>query len=357
LQALQKLIFRFIFEHHKPREQLNKLSRNIAFLIFAFTAKMTFSQDVSFSQFYANPMYLNPAFAGSAGIPRIGLQYRNQWSGFDNAFSTYSASFDIPVEKLQGGIGGYVINDAQADGILTSLQFNLSYAVFLRISESYYLNAAIQGGYYQNSLNTSRLVFADNLDPYYGNHGTSGELATLNDPNHQFADFSAGLMMYSERLFFGLAAHHLTEPNQSFYQGGEEVAPLERKYTAHFGAKLPVYLHGFNRKKFDISPQIIAQFQGVNQQVNYGLFATKRGLIAGTWFRQNFGFRYNAMIFVVGFMKKSWQFYYSYDFTVSGLRGNAGSTHEVSLTFLLNKSERNKNLPFFNQYEEEFGIR
>jgi type IX secretion system PorP/SprF family membrane protein len=333
------------------------LRNTCLFFLFVIYANKAISQDVSFSQFYANPMYLNPAFAGSAGIPRVGLQYRNQWGGFENAFGTYTASFDIPVEKLQGGLGGYFLNDVQADGILKSMQFNLSYAVFLRISEKFMLNGAVQAGYFQNSLNTSRLIFSDNLDPYNGNHGTSGELATLTDPNHRFFDFSTGLMMYSERLFFGLAAHHLTEPNQSFYQGSDNVAPLERKFTAHFGAKLPVYLYGHNRKKFDISPQVITQIQGIYQQFNYGLFATKRGLIAGAWFRQNFGFRYDAMILVAGFLKRSWQFYYSYDFTVSGLRGYAGNTHEVSFTFLLNKPERNKILPFFNQYEEEFGIR
>ena len=336
---------------------MNKLRLELVVFCVVVFAALAHSQDVSFSQFYANPMYLNPAFAGSAGIPRVGLQYRNQWSGFDNAFTTYSASFDIPVEKLQGGLGGYLINDAQADGILKTLQLNLSYAVFLQVSENYHLNAAIQAGYFQNSLNTSRLIFADNLDPYTGSSGESGELATLTDPNYQFFDVSAGLLMYSERLFFGLAAHHLTEPDQSFYEGAEEVSPLNRKFTAHFGAKLPVYIYGHQRKKFDISPQVVTQFQGKFQQFNYGLFATKRGLIAGTWFRQNFGFRYDAVILVLGFMKCSWQFYYSYDFTVSGLRGNSGSTHEVSLTFLLNQPEKRKILPFFIQYEEEFGIR
>ena len=29
------------------------------------------AQDVGFSQFYANPLYLNPAFAGSKVAPRI----------------------------------------------------------------------------------------------------------------------------------------------------------------------------------------------------------------------------------------------------------------------------------------------
>lgn len=327
------------------------------FLFLLMCSGIAFSQDISFSQFYANPLYLNPAFSGSVGVPRVALQYRNQWHSFNNAFTTYSAAFDIPVKKLQGGIGGYLLNDAQADGILKMLQINLSYAVFIRLSENYRLHGALQAGYNQNSLNTSRLVFADNLDPNYGNHGSSGELATLTDPNFAFVDFSAGILIYSQRLFYGIAAHHLTEPNQSFYQGIDEFARLDRKYSAHFGARLPVYLYGHNRKKFDISPQFIAQIQGKSQQLNYGIFATKSGITIGTWFRQNFGLRYDAVIFMVGFMKRSWQINYSYDFTVSGLRGASGGTSEISLTFLLNRAEDSKILPFFNQYEEEFGVR
>lgn len=336
---------------------MRKKFQHSIFLFFIMYTGITFSQDISFSQFYANPLYLNPAFSGSVGVPRIALQYRNQWSGFDNAFATYSAAFDMPVEKLQGGIGGYILNDSQADGILKTLQVNFSYAVFIRLSENYRLHGALQAGYNQNSLNTSRLVFADNLDSNYGNHGTSTEVATLTDPNFGYADFSLGVLMYSKSLFYGIAASHLTEPNQSFYQGEGEVAKLYRKYTAHFGARLPVYLYGHNRKKFDISPQVVMQLQGDFQQFNYGLFATKYGLTIGTWFRQNFGLRYDALIFLVGFMKKSWQFNYSYDFTVSGLRGASGGTSEISLTFLLNKTDKSKLLPFFNQYEEEFGVR
>jgi len=336
---------------------VRRIFQNTIFFFFVMCTGIAFSQDISFSQFYANPLYLNPAFSGSVGVPRVALQYRNQWSGFNNAFTTYSAAFDMPVQKLQGGIGGYILNDAQADGILNTLQFNLSYSVFIQLSENYRLHGALQAGFNQNSLNTEKLIFADNLDPYYGNHGSSAELATLTDPNYSFVDFSSGVLMYSKRLFYGIAVHHLTEPNQSFYSGNEDVAKLDRKYTAHFGARLPVYLYGHNRKKFDISPQLIVQSQGQFRQFNYGIFATKYGLTAGTWFRQNFGFRYDAVIFMVGFMKKSWQFNYSYDFTISGLRADSGGTSEVSLTFLLNTSAKSKFLPFFNQYEEEFGVR
>ncbi len=320
----------------------------------AWTASV-WAQDVSFSQFYSNPLYLNPAFAGTIGVPRVALQYRNQWHAFDNAFNTYSAAFDMPVEKLGGGLGFNLINDAQANGALNSLQLNVAYAVNVRLSENYFFNGGIQVGYHQQSLKAGDLVFADNLDVNFGSHGVSGEMAYLNDPNYSFVDLSTGVLVYSKRLFLGLAAHHLNEPNQSFISGGESNVKLNRKYSAHLGARLPVYLYGHHRKKFDISPQLIFQKQGEFDQINYGLFAAKRGVAAGAWFRQNFGMRYDAVIFLVGFVRKKWQFTYTYDMTVSGLWGDSGGTSEISMSFLLREIKKGKTLPFFDRYEEEFG--
>ena len=326
------------------------------FLIFNSWALLCSAQDVSFSQFYANPLYLNPAFAGSVGVPRTALQYRNQWHQFNEAFTTYSVAFDVPVKKLQGGVGLHVMNDAQANQLLNAVQINGAYAVYIQLNENYRLHGGLQAGIHQNSLRVNELVFPDNVDINYGNHGISGEIGYLTDPNYSFVDFSTGMLVYSNRIFFGLAAHHLTEPNQSYISGSLDAGKLYRKYSLHFGAQLPVYRHGHWRKKFDVSPQLIFQQQGGFTQINYGMFLTKKGLTAGTWFRQNFGLRYDAVIFLVGFFKKKWQFTYSYDMTVSGLWGDTGGTSEISLTFLLKEITSKKELPFFNKYEEEFGI-
>ena len=69
------------------------------------------AQDVGFSQFYANPLYLNPAFAGSKVAPRISLTYRAQWPGLVSAFTTVSASYDQYIPDLHGGIGAIVLSD------------------------------------------------------------------------------------------------------------------------------------------------------------------------------------------------------------------------------------------------------
>ncbi|WP_423129717.1 PorP/SprF family type IX secretion system membrane protein [Gaoshiqia sp. Z1-71] len=326
----------------------------IIFFLLLSGFPVVFGQDVSFSQYYANPLYLNPAFAGSAGVPRVALQYRDQWQQFDQAYTTYSAAIDLPVNFLQGGIGIHVLNDAQAGNMLNSFQINGSYSVYIRLNEAFKLHGALQSGYNQNSIDVNKLVFADNLDINYGHHGSTAEVIT--EPNHSFVDFSTGLLVYSKRLFFGGALHHLTEPKMSYSTGSDQQGKLDRKYTAHAGARLPVFRYGHLRRKFDVSPQLIAQKQGVSTQINYGMFAMKHGLTAGAWFRQNFGIRYDAMILLVGFVNKRMQFTYSYDWTLSGLSAASGGTSEISLTFLLKESRKNYELPFFSPYDDSFGV-
>lgn len=316
--------------------------------VFATTA-----QDVSFSQFYASPLYLNPAFAGSVEIPRFTVQYRNQWHAFNNAYTTYNAAFDFPVEKLGGGLGVFLLNDAQANNMLNSMQVNVAYSVHVRLSEKFRLNGGIQGGLIYNSLKVRELVFPDNLAAQSGSRAVSGELQYLTEPDYFFPDFSAGVMLYSEHFFYGGAVHHLAEPQQKFSGSNENSAKLNRKYTAHFGARLPVYIYGHRQKRIDISPHLVVQKQSVFSQINYGLMATRKNISAGLWFRQNIGIQYDAVIFQVGFSKNRWQLTYSYDVTVSGLWGDSGGSSEITFAFLL-KENKNAHLPFFNSGNESF---
>ena len=74
-----------------------KKSLRIFALVLTLTTVFTedmLAQDPEFTQFYANPLYLNPAFAGTARCPRVNLNYRNQWPGISGTYVTYSASYD-----------------------------------------------------------------------------------------------------------------------------------------------------------------------------------------------------------------------------------------------------------------------
>jgi hypothetical protein len=71
------------------------------------------AQDPQFSQFYAAPLYLNPAFAGGTGQARAGMNYRNQWPAIDANFTTMSVYGDYFFED---------INSLAAIGCLIILQ-------------------------------------------------------------------------------------------------------------------------------------------------------------------------------------------------------------------------------------------
>jgi type IX secretion system PorP/SprF family membrane protein len=310
-----------------------------------------YAQDAGFSQFYANPLYLNPAFAGTLDVPRINFHYRNQWQNFPTAFTTYSASFDFPVKKLRGGLGFNFLNDKIAGGLLNSFQADVIYTSFIKLNQYYTLSGSIEAGFHQNSLDWNGLVFPDNLDPYYGQHGITKE-TPITDPRYQYIDFATGVLIYGQRMFAGLAVHHLTRPAQSYYQGQEEGDVLNRKYSLHFGIRVPVYIFGHWRKKFDISPQIVAMQQGRFTQFNYGLLANLKGFTVGSWFRQDLTFNYDSFIFLVGYMRKRWHFTYSYDWTVSGLSGKSGGTSEFSVGFLLKDLTTVTAFPFYRPYED-----
>src|SRR5215211_467009 len=71
------------------------------------------AQDPQFSQFYAAPLYLNPALAGSTGQARAGINFRNQWPAIDANFTTLSAYFDYFIEDYRSAVGLIVTRDKE----------------------------------------------------------------------------------------------------------------------------------------------------------------------------------------------------------------------------------------------------
>ena len=71
------------------------IKRILLFLMMTLTGLKGWSQDPQFSQFYANPLYLNPALAGGALAPRLTANYRNQWPALSANFVTASFGTDV----------------------------------------------------------------------------------------------------------------------------------------------------------------------------------------------------------------------------------------------------------------------
>jgi type IX secretion system PorP/SprF family membrane protein len=92
-----------------------------------------FGQDPTFSQFFSNRLYLNPAFAGASQCPKLTLNYRNQWPGIDNSFVTYAASYDQNIDEINGGIGVQLMSDRAGEGVLNTTSAAFMYAYQFKV--------------------------------------------------------------------------------------------------------------------------------------------------------------------------------------------------------------------------------
>lgn len=290
-------------------------------------------QDVAFSQFYANPVYLNPALAGNHICPRLALNYRNQYPALGGNYVTYNAAADMYINSLSGGIA--LIATADKTGPLGSFSGDLVYSYYLKLTEKLRMNAALQAGYFQYKLNWEELVFENMIDPGTGQlNGISGE----NIPDKLSVgdvDFSTGMVLgYDEKFYLGFAAHHITNPDLSLYKGN--ISRIATRFTIHAGTifNLKQALPGRNNDNLSISPNIVYMQQGDFHQLNTGMSVNFNPFVTGLWLRHNFD-NPDAFIAMIGFQQPEFKVGYSFDFTVSKMGMPAGGAHEVSFVWYL----------------------
>lgn len=316
----------------------NILKISVILLTLSFFNPTASAQDYTYSQFYANPLYLNPALAGSETCPRIILNYRNQWPSLPEAFVSYSASYDQYSEFLSGGLALQFSYNKSGEVGLSEFQLNGSYAYNFWISDLLEANLAVQAGLGNRGLNKNNLIsgFGPNGDPI------APDLDDFQD-NMLYPDFATGFLLgYDEKYFLGGAVHHLSQPNVSLQTGGEYNLPM--KFTVHAGTNLPLGSRGFSRGRGpepEISPNIMFQQQGEYQQLNIGTYFTYAPFVAGIWYRHAFT-NPDAVIVSLGLQRDKLRLGYSFDYTISSLSIAGGGAHEISVSWVFECDEKRR---------------
>lgn len=305
------------------------------------------AQDPQFSQFYAAPLYLNPALTGATGQARAGINYRNQWPAIDANFTTMSAYFDYFIEDKNSGIGMIITRDREGLAGLRNLTVGLQYSYQLQLTKDIGFRPGMQVAFYNRDINFDKLTFGDQFDPSSGsflNQATAENFNTYSAKN--FLDLSFGGVFFTKRAWLGASAWHLTQPNQSLI--GEK-SPLPMKLSFHGGFKF--YLKpghvgtGVYTRKAErsISPAFQYRHQGKFDQMDLGLYYTLEPLVIGTWYRgvpfKNFDGIVNneSIVLMIGFVKigakDAINIGYSFDYTISKLTIGSGGAHEFSLVY------------------------
>lgn len=316
----------------------------LSFLIFLFCLSIGQAQDIMYSQFYAAPLQLNPAFAGNTNAPFISANYRNQWPSL-KAYQTYSVSYSQFLENLNSGIGFMLTTDDAGDGLYKTNRFGVNYAYKLKVNRDFNLKLGVEAGLMQTNVDWNSLIFLDQIDPINGPRDPGGalfpteEVAPL-DFNRSYFDVAAGLLAYGPVFYGGVSLKHLGTPddgilgiNTNLYNG------LPMRVSLHGGAQIPLGTRNNRNSKTFISPNVLFVRQGDFGQVNGGAYAGLGMFFAGVWYRHAFG-NADAVISLVGVKRDLLKIGYSYDATISQLAGtNPGGTHEISIILNFDESE------------------
>lgn len=307
------------------------LKRIIIVGLICLSGGVAQAQDPQFTQFYANPLYLNPAFAGSHGCPRFAMNYRNEWPSLTGNYVTYSASWDQYFKNISGGIGIIGMHDQQGSGTIYTSMLGLIYSYHLKVNRKFSMLFGARAAMFNKYLDWDKLTFGDMIDPRRGFIYATGDVPR--GGSRYFFDASAGAVGYSKHFFFGVAVHHLNMPNESMIIGESR---LPMRFTGHAGAEIVLGQKSQYKNKTSIMPNIIYQYQNGFQELALGTHVKYGIFNAGAWYRNR-----DAFILSIGINTGKFKLGYSYDVTVSKLNnGVSGGSHEVSLGLNLNCKDK-----------------
>jgi len=314
-------------------------------LFFNIGLKGSFAQDPVFSQFYSAPLQLNPALTGIAYGANFSINYRNQWPALNNAYQTYAVSYDQFFTAFNSGIGISVQSDNAGNGILKTNKISAFYSYRVKINRDWQIRFGMEAGFFQTRLDWSKLVFLDQLDPEFGPISPGGtpypsEEEQPQNLNQTHFDMSVGGVVYSEKLYVGVAIKHLNTPGQGYLDINDNLTGgLPIRWSVQVGSEFSFkrgnnqYWHPF------ISPSVLFVSQGASRQINVGTMVGFGEFYGGVWYRHA-NKNPDAVIGAVGFRTGSFKITYSYDATVSQLSFSSGGSHEIGINITIDDGSR-----------------
>lgn len=315
-------------------------------------------QDIHLSQFYMNPLAMNPA---NAGAERNELQailnYKDQWRSVASPYKTLAVSCDKRIQKKKNAVdfwaaGINFFNDKAGDINMKLFQANLSAAYHIYLSRKKYssLGMGLQTGFAQRSISYDAVTWGNQYDGNsYNPSLPSGEPA--GSTSFMYGDFLGAGVLYSynntsgkfkvtdnhdSKFNLGFSVFHITQPKYSYYESGEK---LHIKYVLHGNALIsirntniafaPGFMYFRQGPAQEIYPGTLIRYK-LRQASKYTGFYKSTAISVGAFLRMK-----DAIAPVVLFEHSGYAVGISYDVNISDLKvastGRGG--FEISLKY------------------------
>lgn len=301
--------------------------------------------DPHFSQYFIQPMSLNPALTGAIeGDYRVSAVWRSQYG---NTFSTKGISAEMPTNK-NINLGINLLNQSSADNAYNYTNAYVSVAYTGIRFRDHYVIMAMQAGILNRTFNVNKLEFGEQWISGIGYDPSASSSETFHSPAVLSFDAGAGVVYYDAtadkkvNFFGGFSAFHITQPKDPFISGGDKQF-LPIRYSLHAGARIIL------SDLLNIVPNALYMQQGQTEEKMIGAYvqvnATEQ---VDLMFGANLRFQ-DAISPFAGFYYKGLTVGMSYDTNVStkdAMEINRNSV-EVSLSYSWWKKNSMKTKPFY----------
>lgn len=285
----------------------------IVFLVISIISLEGYGQQKPvFSQYYFNPLAINPAFAGSQNDFSASALYRNQWVNLDGAPETITATANTGIKDKNIGVG--IIFSTEKIGVHSDFSMYLSYAYRIKFKDGAF-SMGLQAGFTQIKSDFTQLTLLNVNDP-----NLSGVMSKFN-PN-----FGVGFLFEKKRFYAGFSIPYIV--NSRFFQGEDfqvSEARTKRYYFLVVG------------KIFDLNHRLQIKPEGVlrlqeGAPLGYDLnlkFILDQKIGLGAIYRSN-----DALITTFEFqLTDNFRLGYAYEWTLSELNKYSKGTHEIMINY------------------------
>lgn len=289
-----------------------KMKKIILAILLMVSSSLSFAQqDEQMSLYMYNPLYFNPAYAGSRDAISTVAMARFQWVNFKGAPMSQWFSIHSPILHKLVGVGGHMINDQIGSRTRTSAFADVSSGIQLNKKQDR-LTAGLSFGFDALGFDFSNSQVNDQNDPYYG------KSLSVTKPN-----LGAGIYYYGKKHYLGISVPRLFESKM-------EVNNILEKLTARHFFISAGYVFDLN-SVLKFKPSTLIKYTPhapITFDVNASLLMYDK-LWTGLMYRFNEAMGIN----VVYNIKNTFQIGYVYDFPINGLRTYQSGSHEIVLQY------------------------
>ena len=312
----------------------------IFLLLFSFLEIK--AQDPIFTQYMFVPETINPAFTGIANAWNAGIINRRQWPDGNRRMDTrFGYANNMVTDQL--AVGGTILNHHEVFTRYNYYQLNGAVSYRVELDYEWRLRFGVEGGYGSKNFNFGGLLLEDQININDGSISDGSiDPGVLNGSNNiDFLDFSAGIVLDKENMWFGAAMKHINRPDISFTENGN--VPLDLFLTVHGGYYLTLdntplsFLPDDSDVFFTFNYMRQSQYNrlDIGGIVEMPMFSFGVMAVTNPEGKSNNSHFITSVNPIISMKLGTFTFGYSYDLNISRI-GNTQGVHELSLTWQSN---------------------